>query len=59
MHTSLAAAFFPFLLLLAWLGLLLYAVILATRLVKAVEQIARAVSQRPPDAPFRQTTPHS
>jgi pimeloyl-ACP methyl ester carboxylesterase len=39
-HTSLAGAFFPFLLLLAWLGLLLYAVILATRLVKAVEQIA-------------------
>ena len=39
----------PFLFLLVWLGLIAYAIVLATRLVTAVEQIARAMTQRVPE----------
>jgi hypothetical protein len=39
----------PLLMFLTWLGLIVYLIVLATRLVTAVEQIARAVGQRPPD----------
>ena len=35
--------------LLIWLGLGIYLILLATRLVHAVEQIARSLGQRPPD----------
>ena len=41
----------PFLFLIAWLGFIVYAVVLATRLVNAVEQIARAMTQHLPDSP--------
>lgn len=41
----------PFLFMLVWLGLLVYGIMLATRFVNAVEQIARALSQRTPDLP--------
>jgi hypothetical protein len=40
----------PFLVLILWLGFIVYAIVLATRLVNAVEQIARAMTQRPPDS---------
>jgi hypothetical protein len=43
----------PMLFFLVWLGVVLYAVILATRLVNAVEQIARALAQRPSEPPAR------
>ena len=33
----------PFLLLLVWLGLVVYLILLATRLVGAVERIARSI----------------
>ena len=42
----------PFLFFILWLGLLIYTVVLATRLVNAVEQIARAMSARRPDSPL-------
>jgi hypothetical protein len=38
--------FFPGLFFLLWIGILIYAVVLATRLVNAVEQIARSLAQR-------------
>ena len=38
----------PFLFFLMWLGLIVYALTLATRLVNAVEQIARWMAGRPP-----------
>jgi hypothetical protein len=46
-----AQSVIPFLFLLVWLGLIGYAIVLATRLVSAVEQIARAVTQRLPESP--------
>jgi hypothetical protein len=44
-------AFIPFLVFLVWLALFVYAIQLATRFVKAVEQIARSFAERPPDRP--------
>ncbi len=41
--------FVPFLFLIIWLALIVYAILLATRLVNAVEQIARLLEQRPPN----------
>lgn len=41
---------FPFLLFILWLGVIVYGIVLATRLVNAVEQIARAMTQRLPDS---------
>jgi hypothetical protein len=41
----------PLLVFLLWLGLIVYAIVLATRLVNAVERIASALAQRPPDSP--------
>jgi hypothetical protein len=38
----------PLLVLLIWLGLIIYALLLATRLVNAVEQIARSMASRLP-----------
>jgi hypothetical protein len=43
---------FPLLVLLVYLGLIIYGVFLASRLVTAVEQIARALAARPPDRPL-------
>ncbi len=40
----------PFLFFIVWLGGIVYVIVLATRLVNAVEQIARAVTQRLPDS---------
>ncbi len=37
---------FPVLILLLWLGLIVYLIVLATRLVNAVEQIARSIPPR-------------
>jgi hypothetical protein len=37
--------FVPVLFLVLWLSLIAYAIVLATRLVSAVEQIARALTQ--------------
>ena len=39
----------PFLFLVLWVGLLVYLVLLATRLVNSVEQIARVVTERLPN----------
>jgi hypothetical protein len=42
----------PLLFFVLWLGLIVYAIVLATRLVNAVEQIARSLNrQHPPDLP--------
>lgn len=38
----------PFVFFILWLSVIVYAVILATRLVKAVEQIARTMALRSP-----------
>jgi hypothetical protein len=43
---------FPLLVLLVYLGLIVYGVSLASRLVTAVEQIARLLSARLPDRPL-------
>jgi hypothetical protein len=43
----------PMLFLLVWLGLIVYGVLLATRLVNAVEQIARSLAERPPERPVQ------
>jgi hypothetical protein len=43
--------FLPLLIFALWLGLIVYGVILATRLVNAVERIATALAQHPPDSP--------
>jgi hypothetical protein len=42
--------FLPLLFFLLWLGLIVYGLVLATRLVAAVERIANALAQRPPDS---------
>jgi heme exporter protein D len=39
----------PFFAFLLWLGLVIYLIALAARLVNAVEQIARSLAQRPLD----------
>jgi Flp pilus assembly protein TadG len=41
----------PLLFFVVWLGLVAYVILLATRLVNAVEQIARAMTQRPSESP--------
>ncbi len=46
-------SFIPFLFFILWLGAIVYVILLGTRLVNAVEQIARAMPQRSPDS----TTP--
>jgi hypothetical protein len=45
------ALMFPFVLMLVYLGLIVYGIVLAARLVTAVEQIARSVAARPPELP--------
>lgn len=40
----------PFVFFLVWLGLIVYAILLATRLVNAVEQIARTLAERAPNS---------
>ena len=40
----------PLLLMLVWLAVIIYMVVLATRLVNAVEQIARSLATRPRDS---------
>lgn len=42
----------PILYYLVWLGLVVYLVILGTRLVNAVELIARSLAQRPEKPPL-------
>lgn len=42
------ALLIPFFGIVIWLGIVVYMLFLATRLVNAVEQIARAVAQHPP-----------
>jgi hypothetical protein len=42
----------PLLLMLLWIGLIVYLLVLATRLVSAVEQIARSLAPRGPDRPL-------
>ena len=39
----------PFLLFILWVGVIVYAIVLAARLVNAVEKIARAMTRRLPD----------
>lgn len=46
-----AFQFVPFLVFLLWLGAVGYVLLLATRLVNAVEQIARSLAPRLPDRP--------
>ncbi|MEO8519923.1 MAG: hypothetical protein ABI603_01090 [Acidobacteriota bacterium] len=46
-----AFQFVPFLVFLVWLGAVVYVILLATRLVNAVEQIARSLAPRLPDRP--------
>jgi hypothetical protein len=46
-----ALPFIPFLVFLVWLGVVIYLILLGTRLVTAVEQIARLLAQRLPDRP--------
>jgi hypothetical protein len=41
----------PTLFFLLWIGLIVYGIVLATRFVNAVEQIASSLSRRPPDRP--------
>jgi len=41
----------PLLLFVVWLGVIVYMIVLATRLVKAVEQIARSMTARLSDSP--------
>ena len=50
---NMASMIVPFLMLILWLGLIVYGLILATRLVVAVEEIARAMSRRVSDPPAR------
>jgi hypothetical protein len=40
----------PFLGMILWLAAIVYMIVLATRLVNAVEQIARAMTRRLPDS---------
>ena len=46
-----AMMLFPLLVLLLWVAVIVYMLVLATRLVRAVEQIARSVGSRPFDPP--------
>jgi hypothetical protein len=48
---SMPLSFLPMLFFLLWLALIAYVIVLATRLVSAVEQIARALTQRLPESP--------
>jgi Flp pilus assembly protein TadG len=48
---SMPLSLVPMLFFLLWLGLIAYGIVLATRLVSAVEQIARAMTQRFPESP--------
>ena len=41
----------PLLVFVMWLALIVYGLLLAARLVRAVERIAAALTQRPPDSP--------
>ena len=41
----------PFLFFIVWLGVIVYVILLGTRLVNAVEQIARAMTGRLADPP--------
>ena len=41
----------PFVFFVLWLGIIVYVILLGTRLVTAVEQIARAITARLPDSP--------
>jgi hypothetical protein len=50
-----ALSFVPFLFLLIWLGLILYVIVLATRLVTAVERIAGAMTEGLPHVPRRES----
>jgi len=43
--------FFPLLVFLLWLAVIVYGIVLATRFVNAVEQIARAMAVQGPDRP--------
>ena len=45
-----AIPFLPLLFFILWLGVVMYALLLGTRLVSATEQIARAMTQRLPDS---------
>ena len=42
---------FPLVILVVWLGVIVYMIVLATRLVNAVEQIARSMTTRLSDSP--------
>ena len=44
-------SFIPFVFFILWLGIIVYVTLLGTRLVNAVEQIARAMTERQPDSP--------
>ena len=44
----------PFVFFVVWLGIIVYGLLLGTRLVNAVEQIARAMTERLPDSPHPQ-----
>ena len=46
-----ALSFIPFVFFIVWLGIIVYGLLLGTRLVNAVEQIARAMTERLPDSP--------
>jgi Ca2+/H+ antiporter len=45
-----ALSLIPFLVMVLWLAAIVYVIVLATRLVQAVEQIARAMDRRAPDS---------
>ena len=44
-------SFIPFVFFIAWLGIIVYGLMLGTRMVNAVEQIARAMTERLPASP--------
>jgi uncharacterized BrkB/YihY/UPF0761 family membrane protein len=46
-------SFVPFVFFILWLGIIVYVILLGTRLVNAVEQIARAMTARLSDSPKR------
>jgi hypothetical protein len=50
MITNVIPFLFPFLFLILWLGLAVYLILLATRLVNAVERIARSIDRGLPDS---------
>jgi hypothetical protein len=43
-------SFIPFVFFIVWLGIIVYGLLLGMRLVNAVEQIARAMTERLPDS---------